>query len=84
MFRGYSEFFALTGEVIREAIYDYIDYKRAQITLWKYQKKLVSCTSCGIANQNELEAIATVSEHEEILRNKRAMKIRIKNSKKTA
>jgi len=84
MFRGYSEFFVLSGEIIRDTIQDYINYKKAQTVLWKYQHKDNFCTVCGVLNQHELEALSILAEHEKILKNKRSMKIRIKNSKKTA
>ena len=84
MLREYSEFLFLAREVIRETIQDYFNYKKAQIVLWKYDRKANSCTSCGIVNKRELEAIMTVSEHEEIQRNKKNMIIRLKKSKKTA
>lgn len=84
MSRIYSEFFVLVGEIIRDAIYDYVNYKRAQITLWKYHKKDNFCTACGIVNEHELEAMVIISEHEEIQRNRKETKLRIKNSKKTA
>jgi len=84
MSRKYFEILSLTGEIIRDTIKDYLNYKKAQRVLWEYHKKLISGTSCGIANQHELEAIVIVSEYEKIQDNKREMKIRIKNSKKTA
>jgi hypothetical protein len=84
MFKSYSEFLFLARDVIKDAINDYIDYQKAQIILWKYGKKDNFCTACGIVNQHELEALLTVSEHEQILRNKKEMKTRLKNSKKTA
>jgi len=84
MLREYSELLFLTRDVIRSAIRDYIDYKKAQIVLWKYHKKDNFCTACGIVNEHELEALVIVSEHEKIQKNKRDMIIRLKNSKKTA
>ena len=84
MLRGYSEFFVLVGEVIKESIHDYLNYKRAQITLWKYHKKDNFCTACGILNEKELEALVVISDYEEIQKNKKKMIARLRNSKKTA
>jgi hypothetical protein len=84
MSREYSEFLLLAGEVIRGTIEDYLNYKKSQIVLYKYHKKDNFCTACGTVNKRELEAIITISEHEEIRRNKQEMVVRFKNSKKTA
>jgi predicted transcriptional regulator len=79
-----AEFADLTIEVIKNSIEDYVNYKRAQRVLQKYHHKDNFCTACGIMNERELEAMSVISDYEEIQKNKREMKSRIKNSKKTA
>jgi hypothetical protein len=84
MVKSYLDPYILIWDFIKDSIQDYISYKKAQITLWEYRKKVISCTSCGIANKQELEALVIVFDHEEIQKNKREMRFRVINSKKTA
>lgn len=84
MFKAYSEFFNLVKDFVKDAVLDYVNYKKAQRVLWKYDKRDNFCTASGIMNECELEALLIVSEHERIQKNRIETKFRIRNSKKTA
>jgi hypothetical protein len=76
----YSEYLCLAGEVIGEVICDYLNYRKAQIRLWRYYHQ----SNFSAPGKKTLGALSVVLEHEQIQGNKKAMISRIKNSKKTA
>ena len=68
------EFGEITIGIIKDALNDYIDYKRAQRIEWRYQHNKF-CGVVGMVDQKTLEAMTMVFEFQ---KRKRELKERLR------